>query len=210
MNNQAEVARQFKTNKSFLYTYLTSGPFLPSLTLPEEGKVDGGRKSARRIVDANSNKFGLFSSFAPVPHLRCVTHTHAHAHTRPRRRDVTDQCCRGVARPFAAVGVAGGSRALGYVRPRSGLLARSYGEERQLLFDTRAEESVRYLAVGDIRRVPVTECRVSRLRCFTPALPLWRVVRGQVPYVRYRDRLVVRCEVGRGKPASISARARER
>lgn len=79
--------------------------------------------------------------------VRKRSRTHTRRGTRPRRRDVTDQCCRGVARPFAAVRVAGGSRALGYVRPRSGLLARSYGEERQLLFDTRAEESVRYLAV---------------------------------------------------------------
>ncbi|KYN04345.1 hypothetical protein ALC62_05111, partial [Cyphomyrmex costatus] len=58
--------------------------------------------------------------------------------------------------------VAGGSRALGYVRRRSGLLAYSFGEERQLLFDTRAEESVRIQRSGIFAGYPyLTECRGS-------------------------------------------------
>lgn len=125
--------RRLETKKSPSYTYLTSGPFFSS---PTEARsrwtYDVVRKSPthRRSPTQSAQMFLV----------RAGTSFSRTQHTRTRRRDVTDQCCRGVARPFTAVR---GSRALGHVRPRSGRLARSYGEDRQLLFDTRAGESVR-------------------------------------------------------------------
>ncbi|KYM84514.1 hypothetical protein ALC53_05300 [Atta colombica] len=66
--------------------------------------------------------------------------------------------------------VAGGSRALGYVRPHSGLVAHSYGEERQLLFDTRVEESMRIQRSGIFAGSLSTECRVSSFKGVNPPL----------------------------------------
>ena len=122
-------------------------------------------KSSTRIPF--DKRISVFFSLMPV-----VPHLHDTQHAIRSRGVATSPISAAAASRgrLERLRVAGGSRALGYVRPHSGLVAHSYGEERQLLFDTRVEESMRIQRSGIFAGSLSTECRVSSFKGVNPPL----------------------------------------
>lgn len=121
--------------------------------------------------------------------------------TQPWRRDVTDQCCRGVARPFRAVT---NRRWLARARSRSAALGPPRSQLRWGTSVTLRHSRGRvcaYSVVGDIRRVSITECRVSSFkRCYPPLRFL------QSPWTRGQE--IRTCAVSRSRRTAWSCRGR--